>query len=548
MTAETTSQDNPREEQPAAGGQPFWQSPYFAWGLIALGLLAAIALFWEGVHYMARRWQQPEYNHAYMIPLVAAWMFWRRYDEVLAARRGGSVAGIVMVVIGLFGMVLGEMSTVFQIIQFSFLLVIWGLFLAALGWRGVKPVWPALVYLAFMIPLPRFLEVNLSASLQLISSEIGVAFIRMWGLSVFLEGNVIDLGPYQLQVADACSGMRYMFPLMSFGFLCAVLFQGRWWQRALLFVATIPITVFMNSFRIGVIGILVNFWGIEQAEGFLHDFEGWVVFMASVGILFLMMGVFAWMNGTRLLKIFDLDSPPMNRLKEAAYNMRAGGKAITAVGILAAALLASFVVQRPDSLIPERVSLNLFPLVLGDWRGREELVEQVFLDELDVDDYLMATFTRDGDPFPVQLWIAYYDSQTKGAAIHSPRTCLPGGGWGLEQFHQVRLPGVGPELQGLNVNRAVIGIGEQRQLVYYWFVQQGRTVTNEYAMKWYIFWDGLTRNRTDGALVRVVTNVGDAANLPEADARLQNFIRSLDPQLAYHLPQENAVLRQASAD
>lgn len=545
MTAQQATNNNAAASapQPPAAG-----SPYLAWGLIALAAISAIALFWEGIDYMMRRWNQPEYNHAYMIPLVAAWMFWRRWDDVVRERRSGSVVGIALILTGLFGLVLGEMSTVFQIIQFAFLLVVWGLFLVALGWRGVKPVWPALAYLVFMIPLPRFLEVNLSASLQLISSEIGVAFIRLFGLSVFLEGNVIDLGPYQLQVADACSGMRYMFPLMSFGFLCAVLFQGRWWQRATLFLVTIPITVFMNSFRIGVIGILVNFWGIEQAEGFLHDFEGWVVFMASVGILFLIMGLFAWMNGTKLLKIFDLDSPPLRRLPGAFMGLRAQGKAIAGVGVLALAFLASFFVSRPESLIPDRVSLNLFPLVAGEWRGREEVVDQIFLDELDVDDHLMATYSRGGDPVPVQLWIAYYDQQTKGAAIHSPKTCLPGGGWGLEQFHQVRIDGVGPEGNGLNVNRAVIGIGEQRQLVYYWFVQQGRNVTNEYMMKWLIFWDGLTRNRTDGALVRLVTNVGDAVNLPEADARLQEFLRQVDPMLAYHLPQENAVLRQASVD
>jgi len=523
-------------------------SPYFAWGLIVFALAAALLLFWEGIDYMVGRWSKPEYNHAYMIPLVAAWMFWRRYEDVLKARQGGSLGGIVLILLGLFVLLMGEMSTVYTLIQFGLLMVIWGLFLAALGWRGVKPVWPALVYLVFMIPLPNFIEVNLSASLQLISSQIGVAFIRLWGLSVFLEGNVIDLGPYQLQVADACSGMRYMFPLMSFGFLCAVLFQGKWWQRAFLFLVTIPITVFMNSFRIGVIGILVNYWGIAQAEGFLHDFEGWVVFMASVGILFLFMGLFAWMNGTKLLRIFDLDSPPLKRLGSAALGLRAQGKAIAAVAVLGIALLISVVVSRPESLIPERVSLNLFPLVVGEWRGREEVVDQIFIDELDVDDHLMATFMKPGEPAPVQLWVAYYDSQTKGAAIHSPRTCLPGGGWGLEQFHQVRLDGVGPDGNGLNVNRAVIGIGEQRQLVYYWFVQQGRNVTNEYMMKWLIFWDGLTRNRTDGALVRVLTNVGDAANLPEADARLQDFIRSVDPQLAYHLPQENAVLRQASSE
>ena len=133
--------------------------------------------------------------------------------------------------------------------------------------------------------------------------------IRAAGLSVFLEGNVIDLGSYQLQVAEACSGMRYLFPLMSFGFLCAVLMRGRWWQQAILFVSTVPITILMNSLRIGIIGILVNYYGIEQAEGFLHDFEGWVIFMSCVVILFAEIWIFARMEKQKFLEIFGLDTP-----------------------------------------------------------------------------------------------------------------------------------------------------------------------------------------------------------------------------------------------
>jgi exosortase D (VPLPA-CTERM-specific) len=522
-------------------------TPYLAWALVGLAVLALLVVYWEGLSWSVTRWRKPEYNHAYMIPMVAALLFWQRWDRLLAAYRGGSWAGLLLLGLALFLLLLGELSTVYTLIQIGALLAIWALFLAALGWRGCWAVAPALIYLVFAIPLPMFLEVNVSASLQLISSQIGVAVIRLFGLVVFLEGNVIDLGTYKLQVAEACSGMRYLFPLMSFGFLCGVLFNGRWWQRVLLFVLTVPITVFMNSFRIGVIGILVNFWGIEQAEGFLHDFEGWVVFMTSLGILFLFMGLFAWMNGTRLLQVFDLDSPPASRLLPAARAPRANAQAVAAVAVLGVAMVVALAVERPPNLVPERASLGIFPLVLGDWRGEEEPVDAVFLKELNVDDYLMAYYNRGEDPVPVQLWIAYYDQQTKGAAIHSPRTCLPGGGWGLEDFSQVRIEGAGPEAAGLAVNRAVIGIDGQRQLVYYWFIQQGRNVTNEYLMKWYIFWDGLTRNRTDGALVRVLTYVGDESNLATADARLQGFIRSVDPQLAYYIPQESAVLRQASA-
>ena len=112
-----------------------------------------------------------------------------------------------------------------------------------------------------MIPLPSFLYFNLSQELQLISSMIGVAVIRLFDISVYLEGNVIDLGVYQLQVVEACSGLRYLFPLMSFGFLISYIYRGPVWQKIVIFLSTIPITVVMNSFRIGVIGCVSRvFW------------------------------------------------------------------------------------------------------------------------------------------------------------------------------------------------------------------------------------------------------------------------------------------------
>jgi EpsI family protein len=86
-----------------------------------------------------------------------------------------------------------------------------------------------------------------------------------------------------------------------------------------------------------------------------------------------------------------------------------------------------------------------------------------------------------------------------------------------------------------------------RQLVYFWFVERGRIQTNEYIVKWYIFWDALTRNRTDGALVRLTTFVPDLAQMDKADERLETFARLLNPKLAYHLPQENATFNQVGA-
>lgn len=516
-------------------------------GLAAITLIALVFLYDEGVSRMLKAWEKEEYNHGYLIPFVAIYLLWLRAREMKAASLAGSWWGIALVIFSIALLTLGELSAVYTLSQIGFIIAIWGLALAAAGVQGLRYLWVPLLYLAFMIPLPQMIEQKLTADLQLISSQIGVAVIRAANLTVHLDGNVIDLGSYKLQVAEACSGMRYLFPLMSFGFLCAVLFRGRWWQRGILLLSTVPITILMNSFRIGVIGILVNFYGIEQAEGFLHDFEGWVVFMACVGILFMIVWIFARMNGQRFLEAFGLDLPPLGDLTGLLSGLRPNRQVLTGIGIVLAALLVSLTITRPPMLVPERQSLSLFPLSIGDWRGQENYVDQIYIDQLQVTDHMMSQFRRPADEAPVDMWIAYYDSQVTGVSVHSPQACLPGGGWQIQDFRDYDIPDVGPDGSALRVNRAVIAMGDVRQLVYYWFPQRGRNISSEYLVKWYIFWDGLTMNRTDGALVRLSTFVADPARMEAADQRLTDFIRTVDPRLAYHIPGADAPVRDALA-
>jgi exosortase D (VPLPA-CTERM-specific) len=499
------------------------------------------------VQLVTSEWSQEEYSHAYMIPFIALFIVATRSRELAAAPWTGSLAGVGVLVVAFVLLVASSLSSIYTIGHVGYVVALWGAFLAVLGWPAVRTIWPALAYLVFMVTLPDFLEVKLTAGLQLISSQIGVAVIRLAGMSVYLEGNVIDLGAYRLQVAEACSGLRYLFPLMSFGFLCAVLLKAPLWQRVVVFLASVPLTVLMNSFRIGVIGVLVNLYGSEQAEGFLHDFEGWVVFMGCVAILFALMWLMLRLSGRPFLKSLRMDTPPVAEMARLLLAPGTSRVAVTAVvATVAVAVVAGAVQGRPERL-PERASLSTFPLVLTDWRGQEQRVEDVYLDQLRATDTFLATYARPADELPVALWIAYYASQRRGEAVHSPAACLPGGGWLVESSELVDVAGADAGGAPVRVNRVVIAQGEQRQLVYYWFPQRGRNLTNEYLVKWYIFWDSLTKGRSDGALVRLTTPVLTVNDLEEADQRLQAFIRDLDPKLSYFLPPAEAASAVAVA-
>jgi exosortase D (VPLPA-CTERM-specific) len=506
-------------------------APWLFLGAIAIALFS----FRHGIADMLERWGHAEYSHGYLIPLISLYVLAARLERLEQAQPLPAWLGVGMVLAGLVGLLLGDLSALFVIAQYSLVLTLTGLVAAQVGWRGLKVLWPALVFLLFMVPLPYFIQSNLSNNLQLISSVLGTAFLRSIGIPVFLQGNVIDLGNYKLQVVEACAGLRYLFPLMAFALLCAVMFRGAVWKRLLLFFTSVPIAIVMNSFRIAVTGVLVNSQGTEAAEGFLHYFEGWVIFTLCLIILFAEMWLLAKAGGQKLDDVLNLDLPGREVLPGLGRLFVPSRQLIATVLLLVLAAVASLLIGNRTEIVPERSSLTAFPLKLGEWRGQESAMPDDQLETLKLTDYIMASYSRPDLGTPVELYVAYYASQRSGASIHSPRTCLPGGGWMIDELSLVDVADAGPE-GSLRVNRALISFGQQRMLVYYWFSQRGRVVTSEYLAKWYIFRDSLMLNRTDGALVRVMTPVTEVTDIEAADARLQDFIRVAAPRLSYHVP------------
>jgi exosortase D (VPLPA-CTERM-specific) len=519
--------------------RPFaWRKTPWLWILVAIAAVLLLTVFYDGLSVMVEWWSgSPEYGHGFALPFVAAFFVWQKKDLLEALPFEGSWAGLLVVIAGIALYVAGELSTLYVVVQYSFLIVLWGLILALLGWRAFKLVWVPLLILVFMVPLPNFLYQGLSGELQLISSQLGVAVIRLFGISVFLEGNVIDLGNYKLQVAEACSGLRYLFPLMALGFIAAYLFDGPFWKRALIFLSSIPITILMNSFRIGAIGVLVEHWGTSMAAGFLHDFEGWAIFMACTAVLVLEMAILAKIGREprSLRQAFRLRFPS-RAAPDSQFRYRSIPKPFLG-GVLVLAIVATLSLAMPQrvEVVAQRKSFYDFPLKLDQWSGTAGRLDQIELDALKLDDYIIADFVG-ADRRPVNFYVAYYASQRKGESAHSPRSCIPGGGWEITDLSQRKLDRVAVAGQPLRVNRVLIQKGESKQLVYYWFQQRGRVITNEYLVKWYLFWDALTHNRTDGALVRLVTYIGPGQSIDQADKELSAFARTVSAPLEKYVP------------
>ena len=501
--------------------------------LAIAALLVCVAGFGGALLELVRRWnQQEEYSHGYLIPLVTIWLLWARRDALRASIGQPSLAGPALILIAVLMHITGELSAVWLLSQVGFIIALYGIALAFGGYSLLKVVFVPIAYLLFAIPLPYFIDAVLTLQLQLISSELGVAFIRLFQIPVYLDGNIIDMGTYKLQVVEACSGLRYLYPLLSLSFLAAYLYQGRFWQRAVIFLSGIPIAIAMNGLRIGLVGLLVDRWGSQMAEGALHFFEGWVIFLACAALLAGEMFVLAYMSGRRFFDVFHAPTFKAAVGGETPTTSVRKLPALACLAMLCVSGLVIFLISGRLEVTPERTRFVAFPTRLAQWQGQASSLDLATEQTLNADDYLFANYSQ-SDGKVVNFYVSYYASQRKNESPHSPIVCLPGGGWLITRLDRRNFNGAGPDHQ---FNRVIIQKGSSRNLVYYWFDERGRTVADEYWAKWYLLRDSIEKNRTDGALVRLITEIKPDESEADADGRLQSFMNVALPRLTDFLP------------
>ncbi len=538
------------------------------WLVAAIYGLLLITIYYSAFNWLITNdWAREDYSYAYLIPFIVIYLVWDKRDRLKEQENRTSWMGLLPLGIGFAFFWLGELGGELFSIYISFWLILVGLCWTHLGRKKLKTIAFPLFLMLALFPLPSFIYNTVTLQLRLISSKLAVDMMQFFGLSAFREGNVIDLGFIKLQVVEACSGLRFVIPLLILSLLVAYFYRTYLWKRVVLVISSIPISILMNSLRIALTGVLFEVWGQEVAEGFFHSFSGWVLFIASLVVLLIEILILRLIPPKRARgvsqgqTILELDpesgeSFKSNDLlddKQADTEEMASHKVapeflskaniwaflklpqfLTAVVILATMLIASQSIEFREK-IPLSQSLVNFPLKIGQWNGTRQIIEQELIDALDFTDYVMVGY-KDPRNYHVNFYVAYYESQRTGESIHSPESCLPGAGWSFEEEKVTTLPIPGPYGDSLPVSRAIMKKGDARQLVYFWFPSRDRILTNIYQLKLYTFWDALTKQRTDGALVRLITPVLKTEKLEEADERLTAFAREILPVLNKYLP------------
>ena len=522
------------KENRLSSSMPRWQGVVLllltAW--LYASILARLVMQWVGPY------RDPNFEHGIFVPLFALFVLWQDRKRLQTIPAAPSWAGFPLVVLSLIMLALGVLGAELFFSRTSLLVLLAGLIILFEGWTFFRAVLFPWAVLILMIPIPNLLLQQITFPLQLLASRVATGLLEVVGVPVLRQGNVIVLASMPLDVAEACSGIRSLLTLLTLAIIYGYLMETRIWVRIVLAISSVPIAVAANSFRVFGTGMLVQYWDPDKAEGFFHIFEGWLIFVVA---LIMLLGVhklisLIWKNKTEVTK------PESNKNAASSKPSLATGNwpLATALrfGSVAVLMLGTALVLQAHSrgeFFPPRASLNSLPTQIGGWTGTDEELDQRTLEILGPGEFLVRDYENAAVPqFPINLYIAYFPTQRSGDTIHSPNHCLPGAGWIPTQRETVRL--ARPDGTPFNANRYVISKSSDRQLVLYWFQAHGREVASEYWAKYYLVADSVRMNRSDGALVRLMTPMERGESPDAAQARVMKLGTQFLPLLDNYIP------------
>ena len=270
-----------RLQEPVSKLLPWWQAVTL---ILLLSWLYASILF----HLAQQWWHDPNFSHGIFVPLFSLFVLWQERARLAALPAAPSAWGLLIAAFALCVLTVGVLGAELFLARFSLLLLIAGLVIYFLGWRFFRAVLFPWAFLILMIPIPAILFTQITFPLQILASKLAALVLPLAGVPVLREGNIIHLPAMSLEVAQACSGIRSLLSLMTLSIIYGFLTETRIVIRVFLALASIPIAVAANSLRIVGTGLLVQYWGPERAEGFFHLFSGWLIFVVSLVMLFLL--------------------------------------------------------------------------------------------------------------------------------------------------------------------------------------------------------------------------------------------------------------------
>ena len=489
--------------------------------------LLFIGAYWIPLKGIVDTWiTNEDYSYGFLIPVISVYLFWDMRSRLndLKIKSAWSVLPVLVlfVLISIYG-ILGSSGNVSRP-AIPILIIFFVAF--CFGIETVKRFALPLFFLIFMVPLPSVLDRTIGVFLKSVSSKLGGLMIQLSGISVHVSGNVIDLGVTQLQVVDACSGLRFVFPLLALGVVYAYFFERVPWKQIFCVFSTVPIAIITNGLRIGITGILTQYFGKEFAQGFFHDFSGWAIFMVALAFLFV--------EG-RILRLFPPGHPvekPKDRVAanpKISYNVKhekSHGAFIVCVFLLMSVAILSW---NTKALPPVTIKGGIrgFPLVFEDWKGRFEYIDPEIIDRSGAEEAFSSLY-RNSKHDEVSLYLGYRKTAflENENFFHSPTVCLPSSGWktmGRTAHRIINVSG----FQTLQVTRMTAEYLGRRQLVYFWFQTKDKATYNKNINRFHLALHAIRGDNTHDLFIRTITPIVGNEKIETAEARMDQFVRDM---------------------
>ncbi len=232
-------------------------------------------------------WTVDASSYGMLVPPIALFIAYQRRNVTLSVPRQRDSRGLCLISVACLTFLLGSLAAEFFLSRISFVLLLAGLTWTFWGWRRFQTLLFPFVLLATMVPLPAIVFTAVAAPLQLFASALATNIAQELGVSIYRDGNIIYLANTSLGVAEACSGLNSLSSLAVASLLLGFLENGSWMGRALLFVLSIPLAIFVNVIRVTGTAVLADYRP-AFAVGFYHSFSGWLIFVVGFGLLWLL--------------------------------------------------------------------------------------------------------------------------------------------------------------------------------------------------------------------------------------------------------------------
>jgi EpsI family protein len=471
-------------------------------------------------------WSEKAYSHGFLIIPISLYLSWVGRAKLISLKpKPSRLSGISIMILAGIMLLAGNAGSVPLLQELSLIVIVTGLVMLLLGVKYLKALALPIAYLLFMVPRLDKLDVvsyRIHWPLQLFSAKLGVLMLQFFGYVAYLQNQYIELPRLTLEVAEGCSGLRYLVSVIAIGIPLAYLTQKSWIRRVVLVGSAVIIAILANGLRVMFVGI-VAYHGNTNIHGPFHIFHGILVSWVGFIVLF---------AGTWLLSTIPYDSQKvsLNSKSTAKHPEQESNYQFDRLWLIATVILlvniCLFYLPKPTP-VPWNENLNSILLANGEWEERHGHVgSQLF--RIQGADREIFREHHGATGQEINLYIGYFQSQRQDKKLVS---------YSSKELHENAIEVIVPISSQLSLyaNKTILKKRGADYLVLFWYDINGRIVSNQFWAQFLIIYDALIHGHSNGAIIMLFGPPEQSSRLEKTFEYEQTLIRSLIPIIQKHL-------------